>query len=211
MYIIFDDKEEEQDNIITKYESCYYNRWVKLIPEEFMIKFVNYNNKKYFKYLCDIIEDTEINDKNKKKKRNTLIQLSTKIENDEGEWLYLITLNDCIIKIGGTRNSITERFGSYPCGHHIEERGKSGKASQTNMYIYNTLYFYISNGYKVKLYGYKLPVERITRNILNNEVIVEVQTYHTYESIFITNYKDTYGFNPFLSDNCDPNYKGSSA
>jgi hypothetical protein len=52
-------------------------------------------------------------------------------------------MNGYIIKIGGTRTGLKERCGSYLCGHHIEERDKSGDCSKTNAYIYNTFEFYL--------------------------------------------------------------------
>lgn len=212
---VFADCEEEIINpsvrylggLFNKYTECEYKKWVKLIPYYKAPLLSDYKQKGYFKYLTDIVLDDELNSKGEKK-RNTLICLKEKEFNDEeGEWLYLITINNKIVKIGGTRNSITERFGSYLCGHHIAERGKSGKASQTNMYVYNTLYFYLSNSARVRLYGYKLPEETITRTILDKTVVIKSQTYHTYESLFINDYKDTYGFNPYLCDNCDPDYR----
>ena len=206
--------------LFDKYTECDYKKWVKLIPYYKAPLFSEYKQKDYFKYLTDIVLDDELNSKGKKK-RNTLIALKSTTFDEQGEWLYLITINNRIVKIGGTRNSIIERFGSYLCGHHIIERGKSGKASQTNMYVYNTLYFYLSTGpkapdtgskvtdtaAKVKLYGYKLPEETITRTILDKSIVIKAQTYHTYESLFINDYKDTYGFTPYLCDNSDPDYR----
>lgn len=192
--------------LFDKYTECDYKKWVKLIPYYKAPLFSEYKQKDYFKYLTDIVLDDELNSKGEKK-RNTLIALKSTTFDEQGEWLYLITINNRIVKIGGTRNSIIERFGSYLCGHHITERGKSGKASQTNMYVYNTLYFYLSNIAKVKLYGYKLPEETITRTILDKSIVIKAQTYHTYESLFINDYKDTYGFTPYLCDNSDPDYR----
>ena len=130
----------------------------------------------------------------------------TQIE-EKTEWVYIFTINGRIIKIGGTRDGIKNRFGSYLCGHHIPERKKSGKASETNKYIYNTLYFYLENGCNIKLYGYKLPQEHITRSMFGKDVKIRVQTYHSYESILMDEYKAQCGFIPFLCDNSDPEYK----
>ena len=59
-----------------------------------------------------------------------------------------------IVKIGGTRTGLKGRVSSYLCGHHIEERGKSGDCSKTNGFIYNTMEFYLNLGCKIKMYGY---------------------------------------------------------
>lgn len=59
------------------------------------------------------------------------------------EWIYIFTINDHIVKIEGTRTCLKDRCISYLCGHHTTDRGKSGKCSGTNAYIYNTFYFYL--------------------------------------------------------------------
>ena len=74
-----------------------------------------------------------------------MIQFIPKISNEDftkkNEWLYLLVINNRIVKIGGTRTGIKGRIISYLCGHHIEERGKSGDCSKTNGFIYNTFEF----------------------------------------------------------------------
>ena len=59
--------------------------------------------------------------------------------------IYIFTINNYIVKIGGTRNGLKDRTNSYLCGHYILERGKSGKCSITNAFIYNTFDFYLQN------------------------------------------------------------------
>jgi len=202
-----------KENIKELYESSLIKKWIKLIPKNKSILFEDYNKKDNFIPIADIILDTEINTTGKKeglKKRNTLIKLDNfdkKQIEEKTEWVYIFTINNRIVKIGGTRDGIKNRFGSYLCGHHIPERKKSGKASETNKYIYNTLYFYLENGCNIKIYGYKLPHEFITRTMFGKDVKIRVQTYHSYESILMDEYKAQCGFIPFLCDNSDPEYK----
>ena len=122
-------------------------KWIKNIPSNNNIKFSNYNRKDYFKLISNIILDTEENEKGIKK-RNTLIKFVPIIDNNDyikkTEWIYIFTIDDIIVKIGGTRTGIKGRISSYLCGHHIEERGKSGDCSKTNGYIYNTFYYYLT-------------------------------------------------------------------
>jgi hypothetical protein len=91
-------------------------------------------------------------------KKKTLIKfvplISAKEFNENQEWLYIFTVNNKMVKIGGTRDSIKARCGSYLCGHHVVERGKSGRCSVTNSIIYNTFEFYLKLGYKFQMYGY---------------------------------------------------------
>jgi hypothetical protein len=189
-------------------------KWIKLIPNEKTISFEEYNRREYFIPIADINLDNEIFTTEKKqgqKKRNTLIQFIPKISNEEfnkkNEWLYLFTINGRIVKIGGTRTGLKGRVSSYLCGHHIEERGKSGDCSKTNGFIYNTFEFYLQLGCKIEMYGYELPKTQITIEIFGIEKIITAQTFHAYESTFLEDYKKIYNEYPLLSDNCDPDYK----
>ena len=201
-------------NISKLYNNSLIKKWIKLIPMDKTIPFEEYNRKEYFKPIADIILDTELFTTEKKqgqKKRNTLIQFVPKIPNEEfnkkTEWLYLLVMNDRIVKIGGTRTGLKGRVASYLCGHHIEERGKSGDCSKTNGFIYNTFEFYLQLGCKIEMYGYELPKTEINIEIFGKETKITAQTYHAYESTFLEDYRKKYNEYPILSDNCDPEYK----
>ena len=159
-------------NINELYESSLIKKWIKLIPSDKIIPFENYNRKDHFIPVADIILDNELFISGKKqgiKKRNTLIQfiptISTEAFNKKNEWLYLLAINGMIVKIGGTRTGLKGRVASYLCGHHIEEKGKSGDCSKTNGFIYNTFEFYLNLGCRIQMYGYELPKTEITIEI----------------------------------------------
>lgn len=201
-------------NINDIYDSSLFKKWIKLIPINKTIPFDKYNRKDYFIPIADIVLDNEVFTSGKKegsKKRNTLIQFVPKISienfNRKTEWLYLLIINGMIVKIGGTRTGIKGRVISYLCGHHIEERGKSGDCSKTNGFIYNTIEFYLNLGCKIEMYGYELPKTDFTIEIFGKETKIIAQTYHAYESTFLEDYRKNYGEYPILSDNADPDYK----
>ena len=202
------------ENINEIYENSQIKNWIKLIPIDKTIPFEEYNRKEHFNLIADIVLDNEIIINGKKqgiKRRNTLIQFIPKISNEEfnkkNEWLYLLVINGRIVKIGGTRTGLKGRVASYLCGHHVEERGKSGDCSKTNGFIYNTFEFYLSLGCKIEMYGYELPKTEMTIEIFGKETKIIAQTYHAYESTFLADYKKNYNDYPLLSDNCDPDYK----
>jgi hypothetical protein len=205
------------ENINKLHDSSSIKKWIKLIPIDKTIPFDEYNRKHNFILLANIVLDSELFTSGKKqgqKKRNTLIALANFTDDvivPQVEWIYMFVINNRIVKIGGTRDGIKERFGSYLCGHHIEERGKSGKASETNKYIYNTLFFYLNCGCEIKIYGCELPIEEITRNVFGRETKIRVQTYHSYESVLIDEFCEQTGFIPFLCNNSDPKYKKKKA
>jgi len=204
----------EQENVEELIESSPYKKWIKLIPTSKTVLLEEYNRKEHFVLVADIVLDKDIFSSGKKqgsKKRNTLIQFVPRISsedfNKKTEWLYLLAINGRIVKIGGTRTGLKGRVSSYLCGHHIEERGKSGDCSKTNGFIYNTFEFYLSLGCKIEMYGYELPKTEITIEIFGKETKITAQTYHAYESTFLEDYKKQYNEYPLLSDNCDPDYK----
>jgi hypothetical protein len=179
-------------------------RWIKKISKDEPVFFANYSRKDSFHLVANVEQD-------KNTKRNTVIRFETVISKEEleskSEWLYLITINDIIVKIGGTRTGLKGRFSSYITGHHTKERGKTGDCSKTNAFIYNTLDFYIQLGYEVKVYGYKIPKVALVIDVLGENVEISPQTYHIYESKFLEDYRKTYKKYPQLSSNCDPEYK----
>ena len=201
-------------NINKLYESSLIKKWIKLIPIDNAVRFEEYNRKDHFIPIANIVLDNELFTCGKKqgtKKRNTLIQFIPTISqepfNKKTEWIYLLVINDMIVKIGGTRTGLKGRVSSYLCGHHIKERGKSGDCSKTNGFIYNTFEFYLNLGYNIQMYGYELPKTEITIKIFGKETNITAQTYHAYESTFLEDYKKNYKEYPILSDNCDPDYK----
>lgn len=201
-------------NINELYESSLIKKWIKLIQNDKTIPFDEYNRKDHFIPIADIVLDSDLFTSGKNqgnKKRNTLIQFIPTISNEEfskkTEWLYLLVINGMIVKIGGTRTGLKGRVSSYLCGHHIEERGKSGDCSKTNGFIYNTFEFYLNLGCKIQMFGYKLPKQEIIIEIFGKETKIIAQTYHAYESTFLEDYKKLYCTYPILNDNCDPDYK----
>ena len=202
------------ENINDLYENSSIKKWIKLISTDKVIPFNDYNRKDHFILTADVVLDNELITSGKKKgnkKRNTLIQfvptISIKDFNKKTEWIYLLVINGMIVKIGGTRTGLKGRVASYLCGHHIEERKKSGDCSKTNGFIYNTFEFYLNLGCKIQMYGYELPKTEITIEIFGEKTKITAQTYHAYESTFLEDYKKKYGEYPILSDNCDPDYK----
>jgi hypothetical protein len=204
----------KKENITEMYQTSLFKKWIKLIRLNKTINFDSYNRKEYFKPIANIILDNEIfinGKKNGIKKRNTLIKfepiISQKEFDKKTEWLYIFLIDNHIVKIGGTRTGLKGRISSYLCGHHVEERGKSGDCSKTNGFIYNTFVFYLGLGCKIEMYGYELPKKEFEIDIFGEKTIVYAQTYHAYESKFLEDFQKNYDEYPILSDNGDPDYR----
>lgn len=200
----------EKTTIQTELNASTVKRWIKLIPINKTVSYDMYPLKNNFALVANIVLDNDkiLTNTNSCKKRNTLIKfeptITQELFDESSEWLYLFVINGQIVKIGGTRTGLKQRVRSYLCGHHVIERGKSGDCSKTNAYIYNTFEFYLQQGCIIQMYGYALPKIFLTHEIIDEKVVAPVQTYHIYESKYLTHYKQKYGDYPFLSDNCDP-------
>ena len=192
------------------HESSKFKSWIKLIPIAEAAEWSSYPQKDQFKLVANVVVD---NDKkpNGAKSRQTVIKVEPVIPLPEfkqkDEWLYIFTINDRIVKIGGSRTGLADRFASYLCGHHIPEREKSGDCSKTNGFVYNTFDFYLNVGAKIQMYGMRIPRAEMTVDILGTSQKIVAQTYHAYESCYLDNYRKTYGRIPFLCDNSDPAYR----
>ena len=185
-------------------------KWIKEIDISKELHFESFKHYDKFIKVADIIEDTEINKKGDKR-RKTEIMFKPVIEkskwNSKAEWIYIFLMDNKIIKIGGTRTGLSGRCGSYLCGQHVPERGKSGDCSKTNAYIYNSFVFYLKNKYKIEMYGYELPHSFLEMDIFGKTTKVEAQTFHAFESRCLEEYKKETGKYPILSCNADPNFK----
>lgn len=197
------------NDLDTKYTNSLYKEWIKLVPLKTELIFDEFELSKKFKKVADVVSDYD-KKSNGDKARNTVIKF-VPVDKDDWtnycEWIYIFTINNRIVKIGGTRTGLKGRASSYLCGHHIPQRGKSGKCSVTNAHIYNTFDFYLQNGYEIKMYGHMIPQCKVPITILDESTEVEAQVYHAYEAKFLKEYKKITGQYPFLSDNADPNYK----
>lgn len=158
-----------------------------------------------FKHVADIVLTPE------ELRKKTIIMFKPIIPDTEwkelAQWIYIFTIDDKIVKIGGTRAGLKGRVDSYLCGHHTTDRGKSGKCSVTNAYIYNTFEHYLKEGLTIKMHGFKIPDIKVSMSVWDKECIFSPQTYTIFETNALEIYKQKYGVYPQLSDNSDPSHR----
>lgn len=75
-------------------------------------------------------------------------------ESEKSEWVYAITWNGRILKIGQTSVGMKSRFDSYQAGNR--KRMLSGSPSTTNFVVNEVNYLALSKGYNVEIYACKL-------------------------------------------------------
>tara|TARA_Y100000591_G_C21794465_1_gene678496 strand:+ start:673 stop:1290 length:618 start_codon:yes stop_codon:yes gene_type:complete len=189
------------------------NTWAKKYDITDVISVQEFNEAcgGVFRKCGNIVLDNVLNKKGKPKRQTTImVEPCEHMESSFGkknEQIYLIVKDNKVMKIGGTRTSMKERFGSYLCGFHVIERGKSGKMSVTNAHIYHSIEKdLLETNSTWCFWVWDLPRTEIRVPIFDETVTVVAQTYHAYESCCIKKFKNLTGSIPILCDNCDPNY-----
>ena len=79
-------------------------------------------------------------------------------DNGSFEWLYFLTYDGHIVKIGKTTTSLKVRYASYACGDR--KARQSGTCSVTNFLINEANYAALLQGYKVEIFGIRVPKTR---------------------------------------------------
>ena len=131
-------------------------------------------------------------------------QLTNREYNDNylrknSHWIYMLTVNDQIVKIGGTKNELAERLQGYQCSI-------SSCVSGTNRIIHNTFYFYLLLGCTIKFYGKQIDTPKYLIDIIGYQVLFKPQTYHIYEAIYIGDFENQFGNRPILSQLADSKF-----
>ena len=185
-----------------------YSAWVKNLSLDKELRLSEFSLHEKFKHVANIVEDTV-------ESRQTVIRFDPVIPASEWarntEWIYIFTIDDRIVKIGGTRDSLKGRAGSYLCGHHIPERGKSRDCSKTNGFVYNTFDDYIRNGHTIQMWGCEIPAVEATVDIWGTQKTIRTQVYTAYETHALETYRKETGHYPELSDNSDPTHRKQEA
>ena len=119
-------------------------------------------------------------------------------------WVYLITVDGKIIKIGGTKTELKKRFASYSAG--TRKNRDSGTCSTTN-YIVSECFRKILSQFKnanIVIYGRKIEVPKVSIPILGRNKCLsnmKIDLYTEYETAYINEHAKQFGQNPALSFN----------
>lgn len=182
-----------------------YVKWIKKINFQNLLDIEKFTLHSYFTK-CGSFELIE--------NKNTLWDFIPQNKEDykkRNNLIYIITCDEKILKIGGSKTGLEGRILSYKCGHCIPERisprtGKNypGKMSVTNAYLYNTIYDLLLKEYKIELYSYSIPKIEIEIDIFGNNKKILPQTYDDYEQSALDEYKNVKGEYPPLNYNGHP-------
>jgi hypothetical protein len=90
------------------------------------------------------------------------------------EWIYCITYNDHIVKIGMTITSLQKRYQSYLCGYR--RTMETGSPSTTNFVVNEVNYAALLSDVKVKIHAIRLDkvTSEVTRFGITKEINMSV-------------------------------------
>jgi hypothetical protein len=113
--------------------------------------------------------------------------------------LYVIVVQNYVIKIGQSSVTLQSRFNSYSAG--IDVNRTSGTASTTNYVVSKFLRDVLKQGLEVEIYAYELPTTNIEIKYGNETLIFPASSSKFYEARMIKEYQSIYKNKPILSLN----------
>ena len=159
-------------------------------PEHFPLK-KNKNgslSKKQREYFTD--------NPNYEGKKIDYVEVSPEWKKDDIDWLYLLTYNEHVVKIGMTITSLKDRYGSYSCG--TTRAMKKGSCSTTNFIISECNYMAIKLGINVKIYGIPCPPTLIEITKYGTTKKCRSSTVRDEETMLTDRFVDIYKHKPVL-------------
>lgn len=206
--------------VIEKHDLIPHKNLIKLIKNSDVIDYNDYSRNIFFKHVGNFTFDESIQPKRLEKnrpKRKTIRKIdflqsrefnNNKFKKEGQDWLYLICINNKIVKIGGTHAGLKNRIHGYLAGH-IGQRDPHKYNNDTNAKVYATIKFYLELGCDVSIYAYEITEEFIKKyiSIFGQIYPIAEQVYHVYEGIFFADFFRLYGKYPILGKYADTKYK----
>lgn len=113
--------------------------------------------------------------------------------------VYVIAVENYIIKIGQSSVTLQSRFNSYSAG--IDVNRTSGTASTTNYVVSKFLRDVLKLGLEVEIYAFELPITNMEIKYGNETLIFPASSSKFYEARMIKEYQSIYKNKPILSPN----------
>ena len=117
-------------------------------------------------------------------------------EDEEAEWVYCISYDGHIVKIGMSMSSLKKRYASYSCG--TRKAMKKGSCSTTNYVITESNYHGITEGMKVEIYGIRIEKKYVTEERFKRTFTMETLTGRGHEEWITNIFVETTGHIPIL-------------
>tara|TARA_B100001063_G_C16778248_1_gene567854 strand:- start:12325 stop:13020 length:696 start_codon:yes stop_codon:yes gene_type:complete len=159
-------------------------------PEHFPLK-IKKNGEPY-KTQREYLED----EPNYEGKKIDYKGVSPEWKQDDIDWLYLLTYNGHVVKIGMTITSLEDRYGSYSCG--TTRAMKKGSCSTTNFIISECNYMALRLGINVKIYGIPCPPTLTKKSRFGITKMCRSSTVRDEETMLTEKFVDTYKHKPVL-------------
>jgi len=122
-----------------------------------------------------------------------------KVKDTEGV-VYLITVDDDVVKIGGSGQTLPQRWASYQAG--TKQAREKGTCSVTNYDVSQYLLKKLDEQSEVALYAYNPEPVTATVNLFNQQTkYIKTQVWKEYEKFLLDEYEKLNLTFPILSKN----------
>jgi hypothetical protein len=124
---------------------------------------------------------------------------------DHNQWVYILTIQDKIIKIGDSTMTLSGRWNSYSAG--TRSAREKGTCSTTNYYISEIIRVALNMKLEVKLYGYPIPNRIYDIDVFGDKESALADFVKLYEGKMIERFNNIYGKLPVVGKNGKGNSK----
>tara|TARA_Y100000591_G_C21794467_1_gene678499 strand:- start:784 stop:1446 length:663 start_codon:yes stop_codon:yes gene_type:complete len=135
-------------------------------------------------------------DNNYKGKKIDYKGLHESWNDSNNDWIYCLTYNGKIVKIGMTITSLKERYGSYSCG--TTRAMEKGSCSTTNYIISECNFYAMLKNIKVQIYGFCCPPSKQEFTRFGESKLISLSSVRDQETMITDAFKKAYKHIPVL-------------
>ena len=121
------------------------------------------------------------------------------LNNKEKGWVYIISINNRVVKIGQTDATLSSRFSSYQAG--TRKNREKGTCSVTNWYCSEVWREALDRKLPVEIYVYPVPTTVTNVPVFGNTISVRNKHAYVFEHALLNEYQSLSGRYPVLSNN----------
>tara|TARA_S200002703_G_C3788432_1_gene243246 strand:+ start:139 stop:693 length:555 start_codon:yes stop_codon:yes gene_type:complete len=121
------------------------------------------------------------------------------LNNKEKGWVYIVSINNKVVKIGQTDATLSSRFSSYQAG--TRKNREKGTCSVTNWYCSEVWREALDSDLSVEIYVYPVPTTVTNVPVFGDIISVRNKHAYVFEHALLNEYQFMSGGYPILSNN----------
>lgn len=121
------------------------------------------------------------------------------LTNQDKGWVYIVSVDNKVVKIGQTDATLSSRFSSYQAG--TRKNREKGTCSVTNWYCSEVWREALNKDLPVEIYVYPVPTTITQVPVFGDTISVRNKHAYVFEHALLNEYQNLSGGYPILSNN----------